>query len=102
MCSDVSAFITFLRNSLSTVSKLLILRDSASLSAWEYSFASKSIFSGGPDGACGMEDISKIARLFGHDYPDPSYDANCDINNDQNIDMKDVSTVAKNFGKVDL
>jgi parallel beta-helix repeat protein len=54
-----------------------------------------------PDGKVDIVDIAKIARLFGVIYPDPKYDANCDLNNDLKIDIKDIATVAKQYGKID-
>jgi hypothetical protein len=56
---------------------------------------------GVPDGKVDMRDISKVAKLFGVNYPSPRYDANCDIIYDLKIDMKDISFVAKRFGQVD-
>jgi parallel beta-helix repeat protein len=57
-------------------------------------------FNGLPDGKVDMKDISKVAKLFGVSYPNPKYDANCDIMYDLKIDMKDISFVAKRFGQV--
>jgi hypothetical protein len=54
---------------------------------------------GWPDGKIDMRDISKIAKLFGVDYPDPRYDANCDLICDLKIDMKDISFDARRFGQ---
>ena len=60
---------------------------------------------GFPDGKVEMRDVSKVARLFGFIYPDPRYEANCDITGptpgvaDGKIEMRDISLVASNFGK---
>jgi hypothetical protein len=42
-----------------------------------------------------------VAKLFGVNYPDPKYNANCDIVYDLKIDVKDISTVAKRYGQTD-
>jgi hypothetical protein len=31
----------------------------------------------------------------------PGWDPNCDINNDQKVDIKDVAAVSKQYGKID-
>jgi len=62
---------------------------------------------GFPDGKVEMRDVSLVASKFGVNYPDPRYDANCDITGptpgvaDGKIEMRDVSLVASNFGKID-
>jgi parallel beta-helix repeat protein len=56
---------------------------------------------GWPDGRCDMNDIYPAAKLFGVKYPDPKYDPNYDLNNDQRIDMADIYTLCKQFGKKD-
>jgi len=56
---------------------------------------------GWPDGKVDVRDVSKVAKLFGVSYPNPKYDANCDIVYDRKIDVKDISTVAKRYGQTD-
>jgi hypothetical protein len=56
---------------------------------------------GWPDGKVDVRDVAKVAKLFGVNYPDPKYNANCDIVYDRKIDVKDISTVAKRYGQTD-
>jgi len=56
---------------------------------------------GWPDGKVDVRDVAKVAKLFGVNYPDPKYDANCDIIYDLKIDVKDISTVARRYGQTD-
>jgi hypothetical protein len=51
------------------------------------------------DGIVDMWDVGKIAKLFLKDYPNPEYNPNFDINDDNKINMIDVGKVAKNFLK---
>ena len=54
---------------------------------------------GWPDGVCDMRDLSLCASIFGS-YPGHlRWNPVADINADEKVDMKDVSIVAKNFGK---
>jgi hypothetical protein len=49
-----------------------------------------------------MYDIGAAAICFGAAYGppiSPRWNFRCDFNNDRKIDMKDISGVAKNFGK---
>jgi len=54
-----------------------------------------------------MADVGAVARLFGINYGNPQYNPNCDITGDVigvpdgKIDMRDIGTVARNFGKTD-
>lgn len=50
------------------------------------------------DGKCDIKDVSRVARLFGMNYPDMKYDPICDIVFDWKIDIKDISIVARRFG----
>jgi len=47
-----------------------------------------------------MRDVGYVAKMFGTDPSNPMWDSNADINEDGKIDMKDISTVAKEFGKI--
>jgi peptide/nickel transport system substrate-binding protein len=54
------------------------------------------------DGKINMYDIGAAAICFGAAYGppiSPRWNFRCDFNNDRKIDMKDISGVAKNFGK---
>jgi hypothetical protein len=54
------------------------------------------------DGKTNMVDIGTAAASFGAVYGppiSPRWNFRCDFNNDRKIDMKDISGVAKNFGK---
>lgn len=54
---------------------------------------------GVPDGKVDMLDLYAIATLFGVLYPDPRYNLYYDIVYDTIINLKDMYTVAKNFGQ---
>lgn len=62
---------------------------------------------GYPDGKCDIRDIATVAMLYGIDYPDPRYNANCDLTGptpglaDGKIDIWDIGILAKNFGEID-
>jgi regulation of enolase protein 1 (concanavalin A-like superfamily) len=59
---------------------------------------------GYPDGKCDMMDIAPCARRFGVYYvfpPPPLWDPNYDITNDGQIDIRDISIVARHFGEID-
>ncbi len=60
---------------------------------------------GWQDGRVNILDIARVAKLFGVTYPDPQYDAICDLTGstfgvaDGKINIIDISFVAKNFGE---
>jgi parallel beta-helix repeat protein len=54
---------------------------------------------GFPDGKCDIRDVSGLARLFGVDYPDPTYNPDYDLNNDGKINIKDLAVAARHFGE---
>jgi hypothetical protein len=56
---------------------------------------------GCPDGKVDMIDMWEVARHFGINYPDPKFNPNMDIDNNNKIDMIDMWITAKNFGKID-
>jgi parallel beta-helix repeat protein len=55
--------------------------------------------SGIPDGKVDMHDVGSVARLFAAKNPEPNYNPNYDINDDEKIDMYDIGTVARHFGE---
>ena len=62
---------------------------------------------GWPDGKVDIRDIGLVASKFGAVYPDPRYNANCDLTGptlgvaDGKIDIRDIAMIAKHFGEVD-
>jgi hypothetical protein len=40
-----------------------------------------------------------MRALFSVTYPELRYDANCDVNYDLKIDIKDIAIVARHFGE---
>jgi len=46
-----------------------------------------------------MQDIYMVARYFGSYPGHPRWNPDADLNNDGKVDMKDIWTVVKNFGK---
>ncbi len=46
-----------------------------------------------------MRDIGKCCLSFGSSWWLPSWNANCDFNNDEKIDMRDIGLCCGNFGK---
>ena len=62
---------------------------------------------GWPDGKVDIRDIGLVASKFGAVYPDPRYNANCDLTGptlgvaDGKIDIRDIAMVSIHFGEVD-
>ena len=61
---------------------------------------------GWPDGKVDIRDIALVANKFGAVYPDPRYDANCDLTGpitgvaDGKIDIRDIALIAIHYGEV--
>jgi hypothetical protein len=56
---------------------------------------------GYPDSRVDMRDIAIIARQFGSVIIQPTgWDSNLDINDDCTLNMIDIGTAARNFGKI--
>ena len=62
---------------------------------------------GWSDGEVDVRDIAPIAKLYGVNYPNSAYDANCDLTGpitgvaDGKIDIRDVALAAKHYGDID-
>lgn len=56
---------------------------------------------GEPDGKVNIRDIAFIAISYGTYVGDSKWNPNADINDDDKIDIRDVSLAASNFGKVE-
>jgi len=48
-----------------------------------------------------IKDIGAIAKLFGINYPNPTYDPNMDLDCNGKINIKDIASTAKQFGYVE-
>ena len=51
------------------------------------------------DGKVNVKDIFPVAKAFGSELGQPTYNPNLDINDDGKINVKDIFAAAKNFGK---
>jgi hypothetical protein len=58
-------------------------------------------YQGEPDGKVGMRDITWIIIHFNGKPGDPRWLPNCDINNDNVINMRDIQIAIVNFGKLE-
>lgn len=51
------------------------------------------------NGVVNNSDLSKMSEAYGSSPPEPNWYANCDTNNDDMIDIYDLSLIGKNYGK---